>query len=111
MPGVSGLWDLVAQKGASGAGAGTITGFELELLDTSVAATADQNVTVGHTCTNGGIATGGSATLVNSTDGDIIGGQVGADGTGTPRSWYVIFHSNFTKSVPLKLWVVCAQTA
>ena len=36
---------------------------------------------------------------------------MGADGTGTPRSWYVIFHSNFTKNVPLKLWVVCAQTA
>ena len=110
VPGVSGLWDLVAQKGASGAGAGAITGFELELLDTSVLATADQNVTVGHTCTNGGIATGGTATLVNSNDGDIIGGQVGADVSGTPRSWYVIFHSNFTTTVPLKLWVVCAQT-
>jgi len=111
VPGVSGLWDLLAQKGASGAGAGTITGFALELLDTTVAAAASQNVTVGYTCTNGGIATGGTASLVNSTDGEIIGGQVGADGSSVPRSWYVIFHSNFTKNVPVKLWVVCAQTA
>ena len=111
VPGVSGLWDLLAQKGTSGAGAGTITGFALELLDTTVAASASQNVTVGYTCTNGGIATGGTASLVNSTDGEIIGGQVGADGSGVPRSWYVIFHSNFTKNVPVKLWVVCAQTA
>lgn len=110
VPGASGVWDLLAQKGTSGAGAGTISGFALELLDTTVAASANQNVQVGYTCINGGIATGGTATLVNSTDGEIIGGQVGADAGNVPRSWYVIFHSNFTKNVPVKLWVVCAQT-
>ena len=49
---------------------GAITGFQIELLDTTVAATADQDVTVGKTCSNGGIATGGTSSLVNSTDGD-----------------------------------------
>jgi hypothetical protein len=111
VPGANSAWDIVAAKGASGAGAGTITGFLLELHEPNVSATADQNVTVGYTCSNGGIATGGTASLVNSNDGQVIGGQVGADGAGIPRSWYVIFHSNFTKNVPIKLWVVCAQVA
>ena len=111
VPGVSANWDIVALKGASGAGAGTITGFKMELLDTNVNTTADQNVSVGYTCANGGIATGGTATLVNSADGEVVGGQVGADGTGTPRSWNIIIHPNFTKSTPVKLFVVCAQVA
>ncbi len=110
VPGVAPVWELLAQKGASGGGGGggTITGFTVELLDQTVAATADQNVTVGKTCSNGGIATGGTSSLVNSTDGTIIGGQVGADLDGTPRTWYVVFHSNYTKNVPVKIWVVCA---
>ena len=111
VPGVAPVWDLLAQKGAGGGGAGAITGFQVELLDTTVAATADQNVTVGKTCTNGGIATGGTSSLVNSTDGEIIGGQVGADVAGVPHSWFVVFHSNFTKNVPVKIWVVCATTS
>ncbi len=111
VPGVSANWDIVAQKGASGAGAGTITGFKVELYEPNVNTTADQNVAVGYTCTNGGIATGGTGTLVNGNDGEVVGGQVGADGTGTPRSWYLIIHPNFTKATPVKLWVVCAQVA
>jgi hypothetical protein len=111
VPGVSANWDIVAQKGASGAGAGTITGFKTELLDTNVSTTADQNVSVGYTCSNGGIATGGTATLVNGADGEVVGGQVGSDGTATPRSWNIIIHPNFTKQTPVKLWVVCAQVA
>jgi len=111
VPGVSPNWDIVAQKGASGAGTGTITGFKLELYEPNINTTADQNVAVGYTCTNGGIATGGTGTLVNSNDGEVVGGQVGADGTATPRSWYLIIHPNFTKVMPVKLWVVCAQVA
>lgn len=111
LPGTAPVWDLLAQKGAGGGGAGAITGFEMELLDTTVAATADQDVTVGKTCSNGGIATGGTSSLVNSTDGQVIGGQVGADLDGVPRTWYVVFHSNFTKNVPVKIWVVCATTS
>ena len=111
VPGVSPNWDIVAQKGASGAGTGTITGFKLELFEPNINTTADQNVAVGYTCSNGGIATGGTGTLVNGSDGEVVGGQVGADGTGTPRSWYLIIHPNFTKVVPVKLWVVCAQVA
>jgi hypothetical protein len=109
----AGAWSLLAQAGAAGGGGGggLITGITVELLDTTVAANADQNSSFGHTCTNGGIATGGTAILVNSTDGEIIGGQVGADGTQVPRTWYAVFHSNFTKNVPVKLWVVCAQTS
>ncbi len=111
VPGVSPNWDIVALKGASGAGAGTITGFKLEVSDQNVSTTADQNVSVGYTCTNGGIATGGTATLINSTDGEVVGGQVGADGTGVPRSWNIIIHPNFTKTTPVRLFVVCAQVA
>jgi hypothetical protein len=111
VPGVSPNWDIVAQKGASGAGTGTITGFKLELYEPNINTTADQNVAVGYTCTNGGIATGGTGTLVNGNDGEVVGGQVGADGTSTPRTWYLIIHPNFTKVVPVKLWVVCAQVA
>ena len=111
LPGTAPVWELLAQKGAGGGGAGAITGFQMELLDTTVAATADQDVTVGRTCSNGGIATGGTASLVNSTDGTVIGGQVGADLDGVPRTWYVVFHSNFTKNVPVKIWVVCATTS
>lgn len=109
VPGGNAVWDTVALKGASGGGAGAINGFQLELFDTTVAAAADQNVTVGYTCTNGGIATGGTAAVVNSTDGSVIGGQVGADTSGVPHTWYAILHSNVTKNVPVKLWVVCAQ--
>ena len=110
VPGAAAVWDLLASKGASSGGSGVITGFQMELLDTTVAATANQDVTVGKTCTNSGIATGGTSSLVNSTDGTIIGGQVGADAGGVPRSWFVVFHSNYTKNVPVKIWVVCAQT-
>ena len=111
LPGTAPVWELLAQKGAGGGGAGAITGFQMELLDTTVAATANQDVTVGKTCSNGGIATGGTSSLVNSTDGTVIGGQVGADLDGVPRTWYVVFHSNFTKNVPVKIWVVCATTS
>jgi hypothetical protein len=111
VPGVSSEWGLVAQKGASGAGAGTITGFQTELLDTNVNTTADQNVQVGHTCGNGGIAVGGTAVVVNGADGEVVGGQIGSDVAGVPRSWNVIIHPNFTKTTPVKLWVVCAQVA
>ena len=111
VPGAAPVWQLLAQKGAGGGGAGAITGFQVEIFDSTVAATADQNVTVGKTCSGGGIATGGTSSLVNSTDGDVIGGQVGADVDGVPRTWYVVFHSNFTKNVPLKIWVVCATTS
>ena len=110
VPGTAPVWQLLAQKGAGGGGAGAITGFQTELLDTTVAATADQNVTVGKTCSNGGIATGGTSALVNSTDGTVIGGQVGSDVDGVPHTWFVVFHSNFTKNVPVKIWVVCATT-
>lgn len=113
VPGVAPAWDLLAAKAGSvggGGGGSTITGFKVELLDTVVAANADQNVTVGHSCSSGGIATGGTASLVNSTDGTIIGGQVGADSGSVPRTWFTIFTSNFTKNVPVKIWVVCAQT-
>lgn len=110
VPGVAGVWDLVAAKGAGAGGSGVITGFQMELLDTTVAATANQDVTVGKTCTNSGIATGGTSSLVNSGDGTIIGGQVSADPDGVPRTWFVVFHSNYTKNVPVKIWVVCAQT-
>lgn len=105
-------WDLLAQKAGSGTGGGggTITGFKVELLDTTVSGTANLAATVSHTCPNGGIATGGTASLVNSQDGTIIGGQVGADADGVPRTWYVTFKSAVTQTVPLKIWVVCAQT-
>lgn len=105
-------WDLVAQKASagSGGGGGTITGFKLELFDTTVAATANLAVTASHTCSNGGIATGGTASLVNSQDGTIIGGQVAADVNGVPRTWFVTFKSAVTQNVPVKIWVVCAQT-
>lgn len=111
VPGTAPVWELLAQKGAAGGGAGAITGFQVEMFDSTVAATADQNVTVGKTCSTGNIATGGTSSLVNSTDGEILGGQVGADVDGVPRTWYVVFHSNFTKNVPLKIWVVCATTS
>jgi hypothetical protein len=62
------------------------------------------------TCSNNGVATGGTGSLVNSQDGQVIGGQVVADVDGTPRTWQVVIYSNFTKTVPLKIWVVCAQT-
>lgn len=111
VPGTAPVWQLLAQKGAGGGGAGAITGFQVEMFDSTVAATANQDVTVGKTCSTGGIATGGTSSLVNSTDGVITGGQVGADVGGVPRTWYVVFHSNFTKNVPLKIWVVCATTS
>ena len=111
VPGTAPVWQLLAQKGAGGGGAGAITGFQVEIFDSTVAATADQNVTVGKTCSSGGIATGGTSSLVNSTDGEVIGGQVWADVDGVPRTWYVVFHSNFTKDVPVKIWVVCATTS
>lgn len=111
VPGTAPVWQLLAQKGAGSGGAGSITGFQVEMFDSTVAATANQDVTVGKTCSSGGIATGGTSSLVNSTDGTIIGGQVGADVNGVPRTWYVVFHSNFTKNVPLKIWVVCATTS
>ncbi|MGE3233926.1 MAG: hypothetical protein AB7O78_09370 [Thermoleophilia bacterium] len=111
VPGISTEWGLVAQKGASGAGQGTITGFQTEILDTNVNTTANQNVQVGLTCSNGGIATGGTAAVINGADGEVVGGQVGSDVAGVPRSWNVIIHPNFTKTTPVKLWVVCAQVA
>ncbi len=49
-----------------------------------MAGTANQAVVASKTCSNGGIATGGTGSLVNSQDGQIIGGQVVADIDGTP---------------------------
>lgn len=111
VPGVAPVWQLLAQKGAGSGGAGQITGWETEIFDGTVAGTANQAVVASKTCSNGGIATGGTGSLVNSQDGQIIGGQIVADVDGTPRTWQVVFYSNFTKSVPIKIWVVCAQTA
>ncbi len=117
VPGAAPVWTLLAAKGARAAavvvvgGGGPITGFRVEVLDTTVAANADQNVSVGHTCPDGGIATGGTASLVNSVDGTIIGGQVGADLNDVPRTWFTIFTSNFTKNVPVRIWVICATTS
>jgi hypothetical protein len=111
VPGTAPVWSLLAAKaGTGGGGGGTITGFELEVVDKVVAATASQDVSTGHTCANGGIATGGTASLVNSTDGTIIGGQVGADVNDVPRSWFTIFRSNVTNNVTVRISVVCAQT-
>lgn len=111
-PGVAPVWQLLAAKAAAtGGGTGTITGFRLEVFEGTVSATADQTTTQGYTCTGGGIATGGTASLVNGTDGVIIGGQVGTDvGSTVPRTWYAIFRSNVTGNVPIKISVVCAQT-
>ena len=110
VPGVAPVWELMAQKGAGGGGAGQITGWETEIFDGTVAGTANQAVVASKTCTNNGVATGGTGSLVNSQDGQIIGGQVVADVDGTPRTWQVVVYSNFTKNVPIKIWVVCAQT-
>lgn len=112
VPGVSGSWDLLAQKGAAGGGGGSglVTGFTVETFDQAVGTTADLNFQVGKTCSNGGIATGGTASVPNSTDGEVLGGQIGVDTDGVPRTWVVVFHPNFTKQTPVKIWVVCAQT-
>jgi hypothetical protein len=106
----NGTWDLVAQAGASGGGGGVINGFKLEVLDDTVSATAGLATTFFKTCTNNGIATGGTAILGDSSDGLIIGGQIAADGNGVPRTWQAVFISNTTGSVPVRLSVVCAQT-
>ena len=111
VPGVAPVWSLLAQKGAGSGGAGQITGWATEIFDGTVAGTANQAVVASKTCSNGGIATGGTGSLVNSQDGQIIGGQVVADIDGTPRTWQIVVYSNFTKNVPIKIWVVCAQTA
>jgi hypothetical protein len=110
VPGVAPVWQLLAQKGAGSGGAGQITGWETEIFDGTVAGTANQATVASKTCSNGGVATGGTGSLVNSQDGQIIGGQVVADVDGTPRTWQIVVYSNFTKNVPLKIWVVCAQT-
>jgi hypothetical protein len=107
-------WSLLAQAGADGGGGGgggPIGGFRVEVLDTTVQGNADQVTSFAKTCSNGGIATGGTASIVNSNDGEIIGGQIEADGDGVPRTWHVLFRSAFTKQVPVKLYVVCAQTS
>lgn len=110
VPGVAPVWELMAQKGAGGGGAGQITGWETEVFDGTVAGTANQAVVASKTCSNSGVATGGTGSLVNSQDGQIIGGQVVSDVDGTPRTWQIVVYSNFTKNVPIKIWVVCAQT-
>ena len=110
VPGVAGVWELMAQKGAGGGGAGQITGWETEIFDGTVTGTANQAVVASKTCSNNGVATGGTGSLVNSQDGQVIGGQVVADVDGTPRTWQIVIYSNFTKNVPIKIWVVCAQT-
>jgi hypothetical protein len=106
-------WSLLAAGGGSGGagGGGTVTGFVTEVFDATVTATADQIVSVGRTCSNGGIATGGTASLLTSTDGQIVGGQVGSDADNVPRTWLVSVHSNFSKDVAVRIWIVCAQTA
>jgi hypothetical protein len=105
-------WSLLAAKaGGSTGGGGTVTGFVTEVFDATVTATADQTVSVGRTCSNGGIATGGTASLMTSTDGQIVGGQVGSDADNVPRTWLVAVHSNFSKDVAVRIWIVCAQTA
>lgn len=110
VPGVAPVWNLLAAKGAAGGGGGGgVSSFLVEMFDSTVAGTANQDVTIGKTCSGGGIATGGTASLVNSTDGNIIGGQVGADAGGVPRTWFVTFHSVYTKAVPVRIWVVCAN--
>lgn len=110
VPGVAPVWELLAQKGAGSGGAGQITGWETEVFDGTVSGTASQAVVASKTCNNNGVATGGTGSLVNSQDGQIIGGQVVADPDGTPRTWQVVIYSKFTKDVPIKIWVVCAQT-
>lgn len=111
VPGIDPTWELMAQKGAAGGtgGAGGTT-FKLETFDVSVPATADLNVTAQGTCSSGGIATGGTALVVTNTDGEVIGGQISADVDDVPRTWVVIVHPNFTKSMPVRIQVVCAQT-
>lgn len=110
VPGLNPDWTLLAQKGVGAGGAGSITGYKVELFDGTVAGTAGQAVVGFKTCPNNGIATGGTAALGNNGDGEIIGGQVVADGSGIPRTWQVIVKSTNTGAVPLKIWVVCAQT-
>ncbi len=111
VPGVAGVWDLVAQKGAGGGGAGQITGWQTEIFDSHRRGDGQPGGGGLKTCSNNGIATGGTGSLVNSQDGQVIGGQVVADPDGTPRTWQIVVYSNFTKSVPIKIWVVCAPTA
>jgi hypothetical protein len=48
---------------------------------------------------------------MTSTDGQIVGGQVGSDADNVPRTWLVAVHSNFSKDVAVRIWIVCAQTA
>ena len=110
VPGVNPDWTLMAQEGAGAGGPGSVTGFKVEQFDGTVAGTAGQAVVGFKTCSNSGIATGGTAALGNSSDGEIIGGQIVADGSGIPRTWQVIVKSNNTQAVPLKIWVVCGQT-
>lgn len=110
LPGVNPDWTLMAEKGVGAGGPGSITGFKVEMFDGTVAGTAGQAVVGFKTCSSNGIATGGTAALGSSNDGEIIGGQIVADGDGIPRTWQVIVKSTNTQAVPLKIWVVCAQT-
>ena len=60
VPGVAPVWELLAQKGAGSGGAGQITGWETEVFDGTVSGTASQAVVASKTCSNNGVATGGT---------------------------------------------------
>jgi hypothetical protein len=116
-PGVvppAGAWSLLAQKGADGGsgggGGGAITGWKVEVSEPTTLATANLNFTASATCSNNGIATGGTAILVNQAQGTIVGGQIQADGQSVPRGWQVTVDPSVSANVVTRISVVCAQT-
>ena len=103
----SGSWDLLAQEGAGGGGGGGGS-YTVEVSTPSTFINAGATASLTHTCSGGGKAVGGTAILQDLTQGEIVGGQIVADGTGAPTGWQFTVRANVSQNVGVKISVVCA---
>jgi hypothetical protein len=103
----AGSWDLVAQQGAGGGG-GEGGSYAVEVSTPSTFVNAGATASLTHTCSGGKKAVGGTAILQDLTQGEIVGGQIVADGNGAPTGWQFTVRANLSQNVGVKISVVCA---
>lgn len=102
----NGAWDLLAQSGSGGGGGSGSYTVEVSTPSTFINAGATASLT--HTCSGGKKAVGGTAILQDLTQGEIVGGQIVADGTGAPTGWQFTVRASLSQNVGVKISVVCA---
>jgi hypothetical protein len=103
----SGAWDVLAQAGSGGGGGGSGS-YTVEVSTPSTFINAGATASLTHTCSGGKKAVGGTAILQDLSQGEIVGGQIVADGTGAPTGWQFTVRASLSQTVGVKISVVCA---